>query len=112
MTLFERIIAREIPSQIIRETPDFIAIRDIHPQAPIHVLVIPKKPVVRLGEAVAADEALLGKLMLGAAEVARKLGIEKGGYRVVINHGKDAGEAVPHLHVHVLGGRAMGWPPG
>lgn len=112
MTLFERIIAREIPSQIVHETGDFIAIRDINAQAPTHVLVIPKKPIVRLGEAASADEALLGKLMLGAAEVARKLGIEKSGYRVVINHGRDAGEAVPHLHVHVLGGRAMAWPPG
>ena len=111
MTLFERIIAREIPSQIVHETADFIAIRDIHPQAPIHVLVIPKKPVVRLGEATGADEALLGKLMLGAAEVARKLGIEEGGYRVVINHGKDGGETVPHLHIHLLGGRPMSWPP-
>ncbi|MFZ4694323.1 MAG: histidine triad nucleotide-binding protein [Verrucomicrobiia bacterium] len=112
MTLFERIIAREIPSQIVHETEDFIAIRDIHPQAPIHVLVIPKKTVVRLGEATEADVALLGKLMFGAAEVARKLGIEEGGYRVVINHGEDGGETVPHLHIHLLGGRPMNWPPG
>jgi histidine triad (HIT) family protein len=112
MTLFERIIAREIPAQVVHETADLIAIRDIQPQAPTHVLVIPKKPVARLGEAAAGDEGLLGKLMLGAAEVARKLGLEKGGYRVVVNNGKDAGEAVPHLHIHVLGGRPMGWPPG
>ncbi|MCC7518409.1 MAG: histidine triad nucleotide-binding protein [Verrucomicrobiae bacterium] len=112
MTLFERIVAREIPSQIVHETEDFIAIRDIAPQAPTHVLVIPKKPVVRLAEAAAADEALLGKLMLGAAEVARKLGLERNGYRLVVNNGRDAGEAVPHLHLHVLGGRAMTWPPG
>jgi histidine triad (HIT) family protein len=112
MTLFEQIISREIPAQIIHEDDRCVAIRDINPQAPIHVLVIPKKVIPRLSEASESDETLLGHLLLTAAEVAKREGIAENGYRVVVNQGWHAGESVPHLHVHVLGGRQMKWPPG
>ena len=112
MTLFEKIVNREVPAQIIHEDDRCVAIRDINPQAPIHVLVIPKKVIPRLGEATEADEALLGHLLLTAAEVAKREGISENGYRVIVNQGWHAGESVPHLHVHVLGGRQMKWPPG
>lgn len=112
MTLFEKIVNREVPAQIIHEDDRCVAIRDINPQAPIHVLVIPKKVIPRLGEATEADETLLGHLLLTAAEVAKREGISENGYRVIVNQGWHAGESVPHLHVHVLGGRQMKWPPG
>lgn len=112
MTLFERIAAGEIPAQIVRKDDNVLAIRDINPQAPVHILVIPRKPIARIGRADADDDALLGKLLLTAREIAREEGIEESGYRLVINNGPDAGESVPHLHVHLLGGRAMDWPPG
>jgi len=112
MTLFEKIIAREIPADIIMETDDWIAFHDISPKAPVHALVIPKKVIPRIGEAVDEDAPLLGALLLGVGEVARKLGIAGTGYRVVINHGAHGGETVPHLHLHVLGGRPLNWPPG
>ncbi len=111
-TLFEKIGAREIPAKIIYEDDLVLAFHDINPQAPTHVLLVPKKPIVRIGEAGAEDQAMLGHLLLKAAEVARQLGIESTGYRLVVNNGRDAGEAVPHLHVHILGGRKMNWPPG
>lgn len=111
-TLFEKIIAREIPATIVYEDEQVIAFRDIKPQAPTHVLVIPKKPIPRIAEAASQDQALLGHLMLKAADVAKQLGLAKGGYRLVFNNGPDAGEAVPHLHCHILGGRKMSWPPG
>jgi histidine triad (HIT) family protein len=112
MTLFEQIINREVPAQIIYEDDQCVAIRDINPQAPLHVLVIPKKAIPRLGEATDSDETLLGHLLLTAAEIAKREGIAENGYRVVVNQGWHAGESVPHLHVHVLGGRQMKWPPG
>lgn len=112
MTLFEQIINREVPAQIIYEDDQCVAIRDINPQAPLHVLVIPKKAIPRLGEATDSDETLLGHLLLTAAEVAKREGIAENGYRVVVNQGWHAGESVPHLHFHVLGGRQMKWPPG
>jgi len=112
MTLFERIIAREIPANIVAESDSWIAFHDIAPQAPVHVLIVPKKVIVRVGEAGAEDAAILGALLLAVQQVAQKLGILDSGFRVVINHGKDGGETVPHLHVHVLGGRPLGWPPG
>jgi histidine triad (HIT) family protein len=112
MTLFERIISREIPAQIIHEDPECIAIRDINPQAPVHILIIPKAVITRLGEAADQHATLLGHLLLTAASVARREGLQQTGYRVVINHGPNAGESVPHLHVHLLGGRLMSWPPG
>jgi histidine triad (HIT) family protein len=111
-TLFEKIIAREIPAQIVYEDDLVLAFRDIHPQAPTHALIVPKKPIPRVAEATAEDQQLLGYLLLKAAEVAGKLGLDKGGYRLVINNGADGGETVPHLHVHILGGRYMKWPPG
>ena len=111
-TLFEKIIAREIPATIVYEDDKVIAFRDIKPQAPTHVLIVPKKPILRLSEARPEDHALLGHLLLKAAEVARQLGLTQNGYRLVFNNGPDAGEAVPHLHCHILGGRKMSWPPG
>jgi len=111
-TLFEKIIAREIPATIVYEDDMVFALRDISPQAPKHVLIIPKKPIPRIAEAGVEDQALLGHLLLKAAEVAGKLGLNEGGYRLVINNGEDGGESVPHLHIHILGGRRMAWPPG
>lgn len=111
MTLFEKIIAREIPAKIAHEDDHCIAIHDIQPQAPVHVLVIPKKPLPRVGEATAKDEALLGHLLLTAANLAKQLKLAAG-YRIVINNGTHGGESVPHLHVHLLGGRQLTWPPG
>ena len=110
-TLFERIIDREIPARIVHEDERCIAIHDIQPQAPVHVLVIPKRAVARVGEAGEEDEGLLGHLLLTAAALARSLGLAEG-YRLVINNGPHGGESVPHLHVHLLGGRALAWPPG
>jgi len=112
MTLFEKIIAREIPAQIIHEDDQCIALRDINPQAPVHFLVIPKTVIPRLGEARPDQQALLGHLLLTAAAVAKKEGLHETGFRTVINHGAHGGETVPHLHVHVLGGRPLTWPPG
>jgi histidine triad (HIT) family protein len=112
MTLFEKIAAREIPAEIVFENDEILAFRDINPQAPVHVLVVPKRCIPRLGAAVPGDAELLGKLLLAAAEIARLLGVETSGYRVVANLGPDAGESVPHLHVHLLAGRALAWPPG
>ena len=112
MTIFEKIIAREIPAKVIWEDDDAIAFHDVNPQAPVHVLIVPKKVIPRLSAASEADRALLGKLMGVAGELAKKLEIDKTGYRVVINSGPDAGESVPHLHVHLLGKRALAWPPG
>ena len=112
MTLFERIIARQIPAKIVYEDDQVLAFHDIQPQAPVHVLVIPKKSIPRIGEALIQDQALLGHLLLKAADVARSLGLESSGYRLVINHGLDGGESVPHLHCHLLGKRPMNWPPG
>jgi histidine triad (HIT) family protein len=111
-TLFEKIIAREIPAAIVYEDDLVLAIRDINPQAPTHLLIFPKKVIPRIAEAQADDEKLLGHLLLKAAEVADKVGLKKGGYRLVINNGTDGGETVPHLHVHILGGRHLNWPPG
>ncbi len=111
-TLFEKIIAREIPATIVYEDDLVLAIRDINPQAPTHVLIFPKKVIPRIAEAGPEDHKVLGHLLLKAAEVADKLGLKKGGYRLIVNNGPDAGEAVPHLHCHILGGRHMAWPPG
>lgn len=114
MTIFERIIAREISADIVFENDAAIAFRDLNPQAPVHVLVVPKKVIPRVGEAQLDDLEQLGALLLAAGETARKLGVcsTDRGFRLVINHGKDAGETVPHLHVHLLAGRDLAWPPG
>ena len=111
-TLFEKICAKEIPATVVFEDEHCIAFRDISPQAPLHILVIPRKPIPRIGLAEEEDEALLGHLLLTAAKVARSEGLAATGYRLVINNGPDGGEAVPHLHIHLLGGRQMMWPPG
>jgi histidine triad (HIT) family protein len=112
MTLFEKIIARQVPAKIVYEDDLVLAFHDIKPGAPTHVLIVPKKPIPRMAEAKPEDHKVLGHLLLKASEVARQLGLEKNGYRLVINNGPDAGESVPHLHCHILGGRAMAWPPG
>ena len=111
-TLFEKIAAREIPAQIVFEDDLVLAIRDIKPAAPVHVLIVPKKPIPRIAEAKPDDHKVLGHLLLKAAEVAKSLGLNEGGYRLVINNGPNAGESVSHLHLHILGGRHMSWPPG
>lgn len=112
MTIFEKIAAREIPARIVHETDDFIAFHDAHPQAPVHILIIPRRAIPRIAEATSEDAALLGRMLASAAEIARKAGVAETGFRLVINNGADAGESVPHLHIHLLGGRMMQWPPG
>ncbi len=114
MTIFEKIIAREIPAKIVYEDDDCLAMHDINPQAPIHVLIIPKRVIPRVGEALPSDQSLLGALLLAAGKVADTLGVKSTdkGFRLVINHGKDGGESVPHMHIHLLAGRPLDWPPG
>ncbi|MEI7800147.1 MAG: histidine triad nucleotide-binding protein [Opitutaceae bacterium] len=111
-TIFQKIIGREIPAKFVHEDELCIAIHDVTPQAPIHVLIIPKQLIPRIGNASASDQALLGHLLLTASNVAKQLGIAESGYRLVINQGRDGGESVPHLHVHLLGQRSLAWPPG
>lgn len=112
MTIFEKIVAREIPAKIVFEDEDVLAFHDVDPKAPVHVLIVPKRVIPRLAQAEEADVPLLGKLTLTATKVARDLGMAESGYRIVINSGPDAGESVPHLHVHLLGKRKLAWPPG
>ncbi len=111
-TIFSKIIDGEIPGTFVYRDERIVAIKDIAPKAPTHILVIPIKPVVGVESATAEDQALLGDLLLVAARLARELGLEASGYRLVINSGEDGGQTVPHLHVHLLGGRALAWPPG
>ena len=110
--LFCRIVARELPSDIVHENEHILAFRDLRPVAPTHVLVIPKRHVAAVREAEDTDVELLGHVMLGARDVARTLGLVAGGYRIVVNNGEDAGQTVFHLHAHVLAGRSLQWPPG
>ncbi len=110
-TIFSKIIRKEIPANIVYEDDLALAFRDINPQAPTHILVIPKKPIVNLDDADLEDHALLGHLLLTVKKVAKQLGLTNG-YRVVINNGTDGGQTVYHLHLHILGDRPMGWPPG
>ena len=111
-TLFEKIVAREIPATIIYEDELVLGIRDINPQAPTHFLIFPKRVIPRIAEAGSEDGKILAHLLLKAAEIAEKVDLAKDGYRLVINNGPNGGETIPHLHVHVLGGRRMQWPPG
>lgn len=111
-TIFGKIVRREIPADIVYEDDDVLAFRDLNPQAPVHVLFIPKRPIATLDAAEAGDAALLGKLLLAAAEYAREQGLAEQGYRCVVNTNRDGGQTVYHLHVHLLAGRAMHWPPG
>jgi histidine triad (HIT) family protein len=110
-TLFSKIIRREIPANIVYEDDHVLAFRDIHPQAPVHVLFVPKKPVPTLNDLQPEDAELAGRLLLAAAAYARKEGFAEKGYRVVINCNGDGGQTVFHLHLHVLAGRQMTWPP-
>jgi histidine triad (HIT) family protein len=110
--LFCRIVAGEIPSTKVREDDQVLAIRDIAPQAPTHVLVMPRRHVASLADLTDEDGALLGRIFAVAAEIAREEGIEAEGYRIVANHGRAAGQSVDHLHFHLLGGRDLAWPPG
>ena len=109
--LFCKIVAKEIPAKLALENEHVVAFHDINPMAPTHVLVIPKKHIVGIAEATREDAAMLGEVMLAAREVAEKLGLANG-YRLVVNNGKDAGQSVHHLHLHVLAGRQLAWPPG
>lgn len=112
MTLFEKIAARKIPADIVYEEEDFLAFKDINPQAPVHILIIPKRCIPRMHEAQEADAELLGRMLLSSRQIAKVAGVLESGYRLVINSGPDAGESVPHLHIHLLGQRPLGWPPG
>ncbi len=111
-TIFSKIIRREIPADIVYEDEQALAFRDVKPQAPTHILVIPKEPLESVADAREQDAALLGHLMVVARRVACDEGILEAGFRLVVNTGKDGGQTVPHLHVHILGGRPLSWPPG
>ena len=111
-TLFERIGDGEVPAQIVYQDDKVLAFRDVKPGAPTHVLIVPRKAIPRIAEAKPEDHQVLGHLLLKAAHVAEQLGLKDKGYRLVINNGPDAGESVPHLHMHILGGRKLDWPPG
>jgi histidine triad (HIT) family protein len=112
MCLFCKIVNKEVPAKVLFEDADLLAFHDIKAGAPTHVLVIPKRHIASLGDATAADTELLGKLLASAPRVAAETGIADTGYRVVVNNGANAGQSVFHIHMHVLGGRAMAWPPG
>lgn len=111
-TIFGKIIRREIPADIVYEDDLCLGFRDINAQAPTHVLVIPKKPIPKLADAAVEDKTLLGHMLLTVKELAEQLGIAEEGYRVVINTGTNGGQTVFHLHMHLLGGRSLQWPPG
>jgi histidine triad (HIT) family protein len=110
-SIFGKIISREIPANIVYEDERCLAFRDINPQAPTHVLLIPKKEIPRLSDATAEDRELLGHLMVVAGKIARDLGVESA-FRLIVNNGAEAGQSVFHLHLHIMGGRKLTWPPG
>ena len=112
MSLFMKIINREIPADIVFEDDLCLAFRDVSPQAPVHILLIPKKPIVSMAEASTEDQAILGHLMIQAANIAADQGLKEDGYRLVINTNKHGGQTVFHLHIHIMGGRQLEWPPG
>ncbi|HAA49146.1 MAG TPA: histidine triad nucleotide-binding protein [Planctomycetaceae bacterium] len=111
MTVFQQIIDGEIPADIVYEDDRCLAFRDVNPQAPVHVLVIPRKPIVSLAQLEDEDESLMGHLMVVSRRVALDMGLDNG-FRTIINSGADGGQSVDHLHVHVMGGRGLQWPPG
>ena len=111
-TIFDKIIARDIPADIVFEDEHVLAFRDINPQAPEHVLFIPKKPIATLNELAPGDEALAGRFVLAAAAYAKREGFAEKGYRVVFNTHGDGGQSVYHIHLHLLAGRQLHWPPG
>ncbi len=111
-TVFDKIIRREIPADIVYEDEQVLAFRDINPAAPVHVLIIPKKSIPTINDLDEADEPLVGHLFTVAARLARELGCDQNGYRVVMNCNRDGGQSVYHIHLHLLGGRQMQWPPG
>ncbi|MBQ2379998.1 MAG: histidine triad nucleotide-binding protein [Akkermansia sp.] len=111
-TLFQKIADKEIPSAMVYEDELCVAFRDITPVAPVHVLLVPRKPIPSIEAATAEDAALLGHLMLKVGEIARAEGLDEEGFRTVMNTGEDAGQTVPHLHIHIIGGRSLQWPPG
>lgn len=111
-TIFGKIVRREIPADIVYENDDVLAFRDLNPQAPVHVLFVPKRAIATLNDATAADADLLGKLLLAAASYAKREGFDKEGYRTVVNCNEHGGQTVFHLHVHLLAGRRLTWPPG
>ena len=110
--LFCKIINKEIPAQIVYEDQNVLAFKDISPQAPVHLLVIPKKHIASINEAGVEDEQLIGKMILAAQKLAKEAGVAEGGYRIVLNCNEDGGQTVFHIHLHLLGGRSMQWPPG
>jgi len=111
-TIFDKIIAREIPADIVHEDEHVLGFRDVNPQAPVHVLFIPKQPVATLNDLAPGDEQVVGRLAIAAAQYAKAEGFAEDGYRVVINCNRDGGQSVYHVHLHLLAGRAMAWPPG
>ncbi|WP_110685491.1 histidine triad nucleotide-binding protein [Salinicola aestuarinus] len=111
-TLFDKIIAREIPADIVFEDDEVLAFNDINPQAPTHILIIPKKPIATLNDIEETDLALIGRLQFTAATLAKQLGFAEDGYRVVMNCNENGGQSVYHIHMHLLGGRRLAWPPG
>lgn len=111
-TVFGKIIRREIPADIVYETEAVLAFRDINPQAPIHILIVPKKPIPTINDLTPADAEVVGQLYLAARQIAADLGVADSGYRTVMNCNRDAGQDVYHLHLHLLAGRRLGWPPG
>jgi histidine triad (HIT) family protein len=112
MTIFKKIIQREIPATVVYEDDICLAFRDIHPQAPTHILLIPKKEIPSMAEVRSDDKDILGHLMVKAAEIAIKEGLDEDGYRIVVNTRAYGGQTVHHLHLHILGGRPLSWPPG
>lgn len=112
MTIFKKIIDKEIPAKIVHEDELCLAFHDVQPQAPTHILLIPKKEIRSMSEVSAGDQHLLGHLMLTASKIAATVGLAAGGYRLVVNTGDQGGQSVYHLHIHILGGRPLKWPPG
>jgi histidine triad (HIT) family protein len=110
-TIFDKIISKEIPAEIVYEDDQCLAFKDVNPQSPIHILIIPKVSIAKLADADTADQSMLGHLLLKAGEIAENLGV-KDAFRLVINNGEEAGQTVFHLHIHLLAGRPFNWPPG